>query len=120
MSDTPITTITGHFSDLEDPRVEGHTDHRLIDIIVIAICAVICGADGRIEVEAFGRVFARLDPECFQTRFMDWVRSIEKVTNGQVIAINGKAVRRSHDRANGKEAIHMVSAWVAESRCEIE
>ena len=140
MSDTPVATITVHFSDLEDLRVKGRTDHQLIDIIVIAICAVICGADGWVEVEefgrakeewlksfldlpngipshdTFGRVFAWLNPEHFQEGFMGWVQSVEKVTKGQVIAIDGKTVRRSHDRANGKGAIHMVSAWATKNR----
>lgn len=135
MSDIPVATITRHFSDLEDPRVEGRTNHKLIDVIVMAICGVICGADRWVEVETFGRakeewlrsfldlpngipshdtfgrVFAQLDAESFQMHFMEWVRSIEKVTKGQVIAIDGKTVRRSHDRVNGKGAIHLVSAW---------
>jgi len=140
MSDTIVVSITEHFSDLEDPRVEGRIAHRLIDIILIAICAVICGADSWAEIETFGeakedwlksfldlpngipshdtfgRVFARLNPESFQRRFMEWIQHIEQVTKGQVIAIDGKTVRRSHDRTNGKEAIHIVSAWATQNR----
>jgi predicted transposase YbfD/YdcC len=140
MSSNPVATITGHFSDLEDPRVAGRTEHHLIDIIVIAICGVICGADSWVEVETygrakkewlkeflelpngipshdtFGRVFAQLDAEEFQLRFMEWVRSVQEVTKGQVIAIDGKTVRRSHDRVNGKSAIHLVSAWATKNQ----
>lgn len=140
MSNILAASITGHFSDLEDMRVEGRTAHRLIDIILIAICAVICGADSWTEIEVFGeakedwlqsflhlpngipshdtfgRVFARLNPESFQKRFIEWVQSIEQVTKGQVIAIDGKTVRRSHDRIKGKEAIHIVSAWATQNR----
>ena len=140
MSNILAASITGHFSDLEDPRVEGRTAHRLIDIIVMAICGVICGADSWAEVETFGeakedwlksflelpngipshdtfgRVFARLNPESFQVRFMEWVQNVEQITQGQVIAIDGKTVRRSHDRANGKGAIHIVSAWATQNQ----
>lgn len=65
--------------------------------------------------DTFGRVFARIDPKQFETCFLTWVESInEKITG--VIAIDGKTVRRSHDAANGKKALHMVSAWACENR----
>jgi predicted transposase YbfD/YdcC len=112
----------------------------LIDIIVIAICAVISGADGWVSIEeygraklewlgtllelpngipshdTFGRVFAALDPKAFQRCYLTWVRAVAQVTNGQVVAIDGKTVRRSHDRRLGKDAIRMVSAWASENR----
>jgi predicted transposase YbfD/YdcC len=124
-----------HFEQVTDPRVERTKAHLLQDIIVIAVCAVICGADNWVEVEAwgrekeewlkqflelangipshdtFGRVFGRLDAEEFQTAFLGWVQSAYEVTAGQVIAIDGKQLRRSHDRRLGKNAIYMVSAW---------
>jgi predicted transposase YbfD/YdcC len=123
------------FANLSDPRVSGRCDHKLIDIIIIAICAVICNADDWVAVETFGkvneawlrqflelpngipshdtfgRVFAALDAEAFQTSFTRWVEAVFQVTKGQVIAIDGKTCRRSHDKGIGKEAIHMVSAW---------
>lgn len=134
MSDI-VASISEHFAGLEDPRAEHLNDHKLIDIIIIAICAVICGAEGWTDVElfgnerlewlrqflelehgipshdTFGRVFARLDPVQFEQSFLSWVAAVFTVTEGEVVAIDGKTVRRSHDRSNGKEAIHLVSAW---------
>lgn len=135
MSDeNPISLIIS-FQDLPDPRVEGRCDHKLIDIIVITVCAVIAGAESWVEVESFGkakqewlqtfldlphgipshdtfgRFFALLDAEAFQIAFMRWVEGVFRVSRGQVIAIDGKTVRRSHNRSIGKEAIHMVNAW---------
>jgi len=109
--------------------------HKLIDILAIAILGMICGADTWVDIadfgrakepwlrgflelpngipshDTFGRVFARVDPEQFRLCFLDWVKTVAKLTRGQVIAIDGKTVRRSHDRVAGREAIHMVSAW---------
>jgi predicted transposase YbfD/YdcC len=134
MNDITVS-ISEHFGGLEDPRAEHLNDHKLIDIIIIAICAVICGAEGWTDVElfgnerlqwlrqflelehgipshdTFGRVFARLDPVQFEQGFLSWVAAVFTVTEGEVVAIDGKTVRRSHDRRNGKEAIHLVSAW---------
>ena len=63
-----------------------------------------------------GRVFALLDAQQFQDCFLEWVKAVSDVTRGQVIAIDGKTLRRSHDRSLGKSAIHMVSAWASENR----
>jgi predicted transposase YbfD/YdcC len=128
-------SITEHFASLEDPRAEHLNDHGLIEIIMIAICAVICGADGWTDVElfgkerhdwlrqflklengipshdTFGRVFSRIDAEQFHTCFVSWIQAVFQTTEGQVVAIDGKTVRRSHDRTIGKNAIHVVSAW---------
>lgn len=130
-------SIGEHFNDLEDPRIDRTRHHRLLDIIAIAICGVICGADNWVDLElfgrskeewlrgflslpngipshdTFGRVFARLDPEQFAQCFTSWVKAVSQLTQGQVIAIDGKTLRRSHDRANGKSAIHVVSAWAS-------
>lgn len=138
MIQTVETTIADSFIDLEDPRMDRTKRHQLLDIIIIGICAVICGADGWTGVEkfgkaklpwlqtflalpngipshdTFGRVFARLDPEAFQRCFMRWVQAIEVFTGGPVVAIDGKCLRRSHDQRLGKEAIHMVSAWATQ------
>jgi hypothetical protein len=138
VSETPGATVVEHFSDLEDPR-ENNRRHLLVDILVIAICAAICGADTWTDVElfgeakhqwfegflqlphgipshdTFGRVFALLDPEQFQHCFREWIAAIEEQTQGRVVALDGKQLRRSHDRARGKKAIYMVSAWAAEN-----
>lgn len=139
MDATPIASLTEQFSKLKDPRVDRTKRHKLIDVVVIAICAVIGGADTWADVElfgkskedwfsklldlpngipshdTFGRVFAMLDAEQFQECFVDWVRAVSEVTRGQLVAIDGKTVRRSHDRFIGKRAIHMVSAWASEN-----
>ncbi len=123
-----------HFADLPDPRIERCKRHELLDVVTIALCAVVCGADTWVDVaefgrskevwlrtflalpngipshDTFGRVFAALDPTAFETAFVGWVRHLASVTAGQVIAIDGKTLRRSHDRAAGQEALHLVSA----------
>jgi predicted transposase YbfD/YdcC len=135
MTDSP-GSISGHFSNITDPR-DDNSRHLLIDIITIAVCAVICGADAWEHMEEFGesksewfeeflalphgipshdtfrRVFARIDPDEFQESFISWVQALWQLTEGQVIAIDGKTLRRSHDSRNGKRAIHMVSAWAS-------
>lgn len=137
MTTDPATSIDKHFANVEDPRVDRTKLHKLLDILVIAICAVICGADNWEEVQLFGeskeawfktflelpngipahdtfwRVFARLDPGQFQQSFVSWIASVSRVTQGQVIAVDGKTLRRSHDKGLGRGAIDMVSAWAA-------
>lgn len=133
-------TLVEHFSSVTDPRIDRTKRHKLIDILVISICATICGAEGWEEFELFGnskldwfksflelpngipsddtfrRVFARIDPSQFQHSFLEWVRSVYELTKGQVVAIDGKHSRRSYDRAAGKSAINMVSAWASENQ----
>ncbi len=136
----PKTTIADHFSNIDDPRVERTKQHKLIDIITIAICAVICGADSWVAIETYGRakhqwlqqflelpngipshdtfarVFARVDPQQFQACFLSWVKSVSKITEGEVIAIDGKTLKLSYDKGAEKGAIHMVSAWATANR----
>ena len=126
-----------HFEALEDPRIERSKRHSLLDIITIAICAVICGADTWVHVAMFGRskeewfrtfwayptglpslgtfgnVFSRLDPERFQECFMEWSQGVAELLPGAVVAIDGKTARRSYDTRAGKGALHLVSAWAA-------
>lgn len=133
------TSIGAHFAPLTDPRADRGQTHLLLDIITVALCAVLCGADGWVAVETFGRakaawlrtflalpggipshdtfgrVFARLDPAEFRRCFLAWVGAVVPDTVGQVVALDGKTLRRSHDRANGKAALHMVSAWACGS-----
>ena len=136
----PKITIADHFGEMEDPRVERSRQHKLIDIITIAICAVICGTETWVDIETYGRaklewlkqflelpngipshdtfarVFARLNPQQFQQCFLNWIRAITKMTDGEVIAIDGKSLRHSYDREVDQRAIHMVSAWATENR----
>jgi predicted transposase YbfD/YdcC len=138
MSTSP--TLTEHFAALDDPRVERTKLHPLLSIIVIAICAVISGAESWDDIEEFGesradwfatfldlpsgipshdtfnRVFAALDPVQFRSCFLHWMQAVAEVLPAQVIAIDGKTVRRSHDRGSGRAAIHMVSAWASANR----
>jgi len=136
----PKISIGDHFAQMTDPRVERSKQHKLIDIITIAICAVICGADTWLDIESYGRakqewlkkflelpngipshdtfarLFARLNPEEFQQSFLNWVRSLSKIFPGEVIAIDGKTLRHSYDSSLDKGAIHMVSAWASANR----
>jgi predicted transposase YbfD/YdcC len=133
-------SIIAHFSSLPDPRMEKKTKHSLEDIVVITICAAICGADDWVAVETYGKakyvwlktflklpngipshdtfgtVFAIINPSEFEKCFISWIRSVVSVTKGQIVAIDGKTLRRSHDKSSNKSAIHMVSAWASENR----
>lgn len=126
--------ISRYFGNLSDPRRDNKR-HKLIDIITIAICAVICNADSFEHIAEFGqaknewlknflelphgipsadtfeRVFSRINPEEFKNCFVQWIQAISRMTKGEVVAIDGKTLRRSHDKGNAKSAIHMVSAW---------
>jgi len=140
MYDISVSTIAKHFGKLEDPRIDRTKLHLLSDILTIAICAVICDADGWVDVEnygvskhtwlatflplpngipshdTFGRVFARIDPQQFQACFIRWMRDIYRVTNGEVVPIDGKTLRHSFDTELGLSPIHMVSAWATSNR----
>jgi predicted transposase YbfD/YdcC len=109
----------------------------LLDILTIAICAVLCGADSWVDVEGFGhatlpwlrtflalpngipshdtfgRVFAARDPQQFEQCFLSWVRAVVTHTAGEVVALDGKTLRRSHERGAGQAPLHLVSAWAA-------
>ncbi len=136
----PKITLIDHFTELTDPRVERTKEHKLIDIVVIGICAVICGADTWVGIETYGkakyqwlkqflelangipshdtfsRVFARIDPKEFQGCFLSWVKSISKLIPSEVISIDGKTLRHSEDKGSNKRAIHLVSAWASSQR----
>jgi predicted transposase YbfD/YdcC len=132
--------IHEYFATLTDPRVDRTKLHELMDILVVAICAVICGADRWVGMEAYGRakeqwlrqflalpngipshdpfarVLARLNPEELQRCLLRWMQAVSEGTQGEVIAIDGKTLRRSSDHARGKSTIHMVSAWASANR----
>jgi len=140
METASFLPLTKHFAHLADPRVERTKLHLLLDVVVIALCAVIAGAESWDDIALFGetkaawfatflalpngipshdtfnRVFAALDPEQFRAGFASWMQAVAEVVPAQVIALDGKTVRGSHDRAQGKRAIHMVSAWASANR----
>jgi predicted transposase YbfD/YdcC len=127
------------FAGLEDPRSGNAQLHQLLDIVTIAICAVICGADHWTEIAAFGvakeawlrtfleltrgipahdtfgRLFRHLDPEVFEACFVQWTQAVHQRTAGEVIPVDGKCLRRSHDGLLGQQAIYMVSAWASDN-----
>ena len=138
MSATGNPVFLECFGRIEDPRMDRQKKHKLIDIIAIAVCATIAGADGWVDIalfgrskeawlrtfldlengipshDTFGRVFSLLAPDTFQQAFREWIYAIQGKLKG-VVAIDGKTARGSHDRANGKQAIHIVSAWAVEN-----
>jgi len=139
MPKKPLEAIEEHFRKVTDPRIDRRKEHKLIDMIVIAICAVICGAEGWTDVEnfgnskllwlksflelpngipshdTFGRVFSMLDAQQFQLAFYEWVMAVNEIVQGQIINIDGKRLAGSEDKFLGKRAIYMVSAWAEEN-----
>ncbi len=127
-------------AEVRDPRVERTKLHRLFDILAITLLGVICGADTWTEIalfgkarhdwlktflelpngipshDTFGRVFARLKPEELERCFQKWVQALAEASGGRLVAVDGKTLRRSFDRAADKAAIHMVSAWCQANR----
>jgi len=132
-----------HFQGLDDPRVERTRKHPLVNILFIAVCGVLSGANSFAAIEEFGldrrtwfarfldltngipsddtfaRVLARLDPGAFEKCLLTWVRAVQEVTDHRLIAIDGKTLRGSYDRRDGKAAIHMVSAWASENKLSL-
>ena len=129
------STFIDCFSTIKDPRVTGRTDYPVLEIIFLCISSILCGMDGWEDIEDFGhsklewlrrffpfengiprhdtiaRVISRLSPSGLQSCFVEWVQSISNLTEGEVVAIDGKRARRSYDKRSNKSAIHMVSAW---------
>lgn len=128
------------FGEIADPRVERTRAHQLLDIIAIALFAVLAGADSWVAIETYGnaksawletclalpngipshdtiaRVFARLDPEAFEASFQQWIKAFVSNLTAEVIAIDGKTVKGSYDRQGGVKALQLVSAWASEHR----
>lgn len=126
--------LSNSFISISDPR-DTNTKHKLVDILTIATCAIICGADTWTDIalygkskqewfstflelnhgipshDTFGRVFSIINPKEFQQAFINWIKEISTKVTGDVIAIDGKTLRHSFDTSNNKSSIHMVSAW---------
>jgi len=130
------------FSELTEPR-RGKVTHPLLNIVTIAVCAVICGADDFVAIAEFGRlkrkwlakfldltngipshdrfnqVLAAIQPAEFEKCLLSWISALHEISDGQIIAIDGKTLRRSYDRASSQSAIHMVSAWASRNHISL-
>jgi len=129
------TGFLEHFGDLADPRMDRQKRHSLMDVLFIAICAVICGAQSFVDMEDFGkakldwfgerlelangipshdtfrRVFSLIEPDGFRLCFTRWAQAISEAVGGDIIALDGKCLRRSFDTATGLSAVHVLNAW---------
>lgn len=140
--DVEMTTasIVEYFASVPDPRIQRSQRHQLTSVLVLSLCAVVCGADSFVAIEHFGRarvdwlktflnlpngipshdtigrVFAMLDPKALEEAFRRWVEAVAKLTKGEVVAIDGKTLRRSFHGANRTAFVHMVSAWASGNR----
>ena len=127
------------FEDVQDPRSGNAGLHDFHALLIIALCTVLCGGQGAVDMalfakakepflreflvlengppshDTFSRLFRRLDPDQFRAAFQAFMAAFSEACQG-VIAIDGKVLRRSFDRASGKSALHMVSAWGCEQR----
>src|SRR5262249_45627482 len=136
---TSCLSIRRHFAHLRDPRINRRKRHLLPDLIAIAICAVVCGANNFPQIEAFAlrrrdglptslpfpngapphptfeRVFQRLCPEAFQRCFLAWLQALHARLGGVHFAIDGKTLRRSGSPANGLGPLHLVSVWATQA-----
>jgi predicted transposase YbfD/YdcC len=132
-----------HFEDLQDPRVERTRRHPLINVVFMAVCGVLSGANsiagihelaidrrswfsryldlshGIPSEDTLGRVLARLDPGVFEKCLLSWIQTVQELTANRVVAIDGKTLRGSYDRDGGRAAIHMVSAWAGENKLSL-
>ena len=133
------SNLVEHFSNLPDPRSDKNKQYALADIIVLSICAIVSGAEGWEAIEKFGKekedwlrqfiklengipshdciswVFSRISPKKFQQCFINWTQSVVELTQGEIIAIDGKTARHSYDRRLNCPAIHMVNAWASQN-----
>ena len=132
-----------HFQDLQDPRVERTRRHPLINIVFMAVCGVLSGANSFAGIHEFaidrrswfaryldlsngipsedtlGRVLGRLNPAAFENCLLSWIQAVQEVTEDRVVAIDGKTLRGSSDRERDRAAIHMVSAWATENQLSL-
>ena len=142
MTKTKSARLQDHFAELTDPRRREVT-YPLINIVVIAVCAVVCGADDFVAIAEFGRkkrrwlarfldlrngipshdrfnaILAAIKPVEFEKCLLSWITALQDITDGQVIAIDGKTLRRSFDATSSKSAIHMVSAWATANQISL-
>lgn len=140
MESNPIKSFQDYFGDIKDPRAKSAKRHELLDIIIIAVSAIICEAETWVDIaefgrsrlawfksflplphgipshDTFGRVFALLNPEEFVRCFRLWAEGLREALGGQLVHIDGKTLRGAHDIASGKTPLNLVSAWVSANR----
>src|SRR5690606_24861452 len=128
-------SLVDHLGEVPDPRVNRTLRHPLVSVLVIVVCAVICGAEHFTDIErwghakkdwletflslphgipshdTFGRILGQRDPEEFRRVFIAWMNDLADLQLGEIVAIDGQTLRKSFDRASGRAAIHMVSAF---------
>ena len=138
----PVASIESHFESLTDPRTKDST-YPLINIVTMALCAVVGGADDFVAIagwankkidwlskfldmsagvpshDRFNMIFRQLKPGEFERCLLSWITDLHEITDGQIIAIDGKTLRRSYDKATSKSAIHMVSAWAKDNHMSL-
>src|SRR5512138_2968943 len=143
MPSSESAAFQDHFQDLTDPRVERTRKHPLINIVFIAVCGVLSGANSFAAIHEFGydrrtwlarfldlangipseatfrRVLARLDPGAFEKGLLGWMQAVQEITENRLVAIDGKTLRGSSNKRDGKAAIHMVSAWATENKLSL-
>jgi predicted transposase YbfD/YdcC len=138
----PLPAFLDTFAAVPDPRVDRTKLHSLLDILVISLCAVLCGAEGWEDIEEFGRaketwlrerlglalpngipshdtfrrVLARIHPDAFRRAFLAWTGQLRVKSHGEVIALDGKTLRHSFDTLTGQAPLHMVTAWATDNR----
>src|SRR2546423_11241870 len=138
----PASSFQDYFATLTDPRCPDapNSRHQLMDMLIIAVCAVICGADGWEDIEEYGtsqaewfatfldlphgipghdtfrRVLSHLDPEELTQCFIAWTQALSEASGGDIVSLDGKTLRHSFDQATATAAIHMVSAWASANR----
>ncbi len=143
MTSHGLASFEQHFQDLQDPRVERSRKHPLINVVFMAVCGILSGANsfagihefgidrrswfaryldltnGIPSEDTFGRVMARLDPAAFEKCLLSWIQTVQEVTKDRVVAIDGKTLRGSYDHERDRAAIHMVSAWATENKLSL-
>jgi len=134
-----LTLLTDHFADIEDPRQASKVTYKLFDVLFLTLTAVMSGAEGWEEIEDFGhlrlkwlkkyddfshgipvhdtiaRLVCRIDPQTFHQRFIQWMQATEKLTDKQVVAVDGKTLRRSYKRYDRQSTLHMISAFATKN-----
>jgi predicted transposase YbfD/YdcC len=138
--DMETASLLEYFANVPDPRIERSQLHPLASILALSVCAVICGANSFTGIESFGlakeawlrtfldlpngipshdtlgRTFAMLNPQALAKAFRDWASALANLTKGEVVAIDGKTLRRSFQKAGSSAFVHMVSAWSTGNR----